>query len=74
MDQNVSRIDSGTIYRVPRTQKERDGNNGRKQRPFILDHEDAAPANPPDVQTHHEPLPVSGPDKNEAGGRIDLTA
>ncbi|MFT7485427.1 MAG: hypothetical protein ACI9F9_001277 [Candidatus Paceibacteria bacterium] len=73
MDHNVSRIIAGTIYAARSAPKKKQ--NSEEQQPFSLATGETAPAVPPDASaTHHEPLPVSRPEADEAGGQLNLTA
>lgn len=74
MDQNVSSIVAGTVYGVRPTHKKRSGQDGAPKQPFSLNSNDPKTAQPPDATPAHEPLRVSKPTEEEAGGRIDLTA
>jgi len=74
MDQNVSRIVSGTIFGVQPSHKRRSGEGRNGQQPFSMEHSDSGSSPPPDAVREHEILPVSKASEEEAGGRLDLTA
>lgn len=74
MDHKVTRIIAGTVYGV-RPSGKKPSNGGRQGGPKFSLEPGEAPQSPEDEDAReHEPLHVSKPTDDEAGGTLDLTA
>ena len=71
VDFSIRRIDSSPIRGVGPSKRRRadDEHAG-----FDLELEDARPAAPETPTEHSAETPFAGPDEDEAGGRLDVTA
>ncbi len=74
MDHKVTRIIAGTVYGVRPSRKKPSGGRGQGGPKFSLDPSEAPKTAPDAPVPEHEPLHVSRPDDDEAGGTLDLTA
>ena len=74
MDFSIRRIESSPVRGSGPSKRRR---REEEQAVFDLDLEHARPAQQPAPEPstqHHEDTPVSAPDEDEAGGRLDVTA
>ena len=76
MDPKISRIVAGTIYGVQPGSKRNSRQQAGSGQKFSLDQDakDGELTTETASSPEHEHLPVSKPEAEEAGGRLDLTA
>jgi len=74
MDHKVTRIIAGTVYGVRPSRKKPFQGGGQGQPKFSLESSEEPQTPPDEAALEHEPLHVSRPTDDEAGGTLDLTA